>query len=223
MDIIVLTRWLAILGLGIGLVGILLRLKEIMDRPFKSDLSRPRGSVRRGIAYAFTLGMAPWEKESTRKHWGAYVRGILFHLGIFASFAVLFASPWLNALPAGLLWFFTIMTGLGAIFGFAGIYMRLAGENERALSLPDDYASVALTSTFIALACLTSLAWAAPALNPAISSLTVLFYIVTAVMAVYIPFSKIRHCVYFFYSKFFFGLSFGRRGVIGQSKNKYAE
>jgi hypothetical protein len=242
MDILTFTRWIAIIGLGIGLVGILLRLKEIMNRPFKEDLSRPRGSLRRGILYAFTLGMAPWEKESTRQHWVAYLRGIFFHLGIFAAFGVLFASPWLAAsgpvaASAGwLVWGFArsaalliaTLTGLGAILGYAGIVIRLRGENERALSLPDDYASVALTSTFTALACLTLLAAALPALQPAFALLAALFYLVTAVMAVYIPFSKIRHCVYFFYSKFFFGFNFGRRGVIGQSKgefspNKYAE
>jgi hypothetical protein len=105
------------------------------------------------------------------------------------------------------------VTGLGALFGFSGIYMRLAGSNERALSLPDDYASVFLTSLFIALA-FASLLW--PTLLPA-------FYVVTGTMSAYIPLSKIRHCVYFFYSKFFFGMNFGRRGVIGQPRGKYAE
>jgi hypothetical protein len=42
-------------------------------------------------------------------------------------------------------------------------------------------------------------------------------------MMAYIPISKIRHCVYFFYSKFFFGFNFGRRGVVGQPKGDYAE
>jgi hypothetical protein len=81
------------------------------------------------------------------------------------------------------------------------------------LSLPDDYASVFLTSLFAALASGT-LIW--PILLPA-------FYVVAGIMMAYIPISKIRHCVYFFYSKFFFGFNFGRRGVIGQSRGEYAE
>ena len=91
--------------------------------------------------------------------------------------------------------------------------MRLNGPNERMLSLPDDYFSVFLTSLFITLAFATLL-W--PAVLPA-------FYVVTGILGAYIPISKIRHCVYFFYSKFFFGMSFGHRGVIGQPKGKYAE
>jgi hypothetical protein len=213
MEILALIRVIAIAGLALGLLGILLKLKEIMNRPFKTDLARERGNVGRGILFAFTLGMAPWEKESTRIHWIAYLRGIFFHLGIFMAFGVLLVSPWLEQLPEILVWLALAVSGLGALFGFTGIFMRLSGPNERALSLPDDYFSVFLTSLFVTLA-FGTLLW--PAVLPA-------FYVVTGVMGAYVPVSKIRHCVYFFYSKFFFGMSFGRRGVIGQPKGKYAE
>ncbi len=213
MNVITITLIIAIAGLVLGLLGIFLRINTIMNRPFKEDLAHKRGSSWRGILFAFTLGMAPWEKESTRIHWIAYLRGIFFHLGIFMAFGVLLASPWLEVLPGWLVWIGMAVTGFGALFGFAGIFMRLAGPNERALSLPDDYASVFLTSLFITLAFAT-LVW--PSLLPA-------FYVVTGIMGAYIPISKIRHCVYFFYSKFFFGKGFGHRGVIGQPKGKYAE
>jgi len=213
MDSIVITRIIALAGFVIGLLGILLRLRDIMNRPFRNDFARQRGSPLRGVLFAFTLGMAPWEKESTRIHWIAYLRGIFFHVGIFTAFGVVLASPWLSLLPDWLLWAAAVLTGLGALFGFAGIVMRLAGPNERALSLPDDYASVFLTSLFIALAAAT-LIW---------SVVLPVFYVVTGVMMAYIPISKIRHCVYFFYSKFFFGFGFGRRGILGQPKGEYAE
>jgi hypothetical protein len=213
MTLLNLTRIIAILGLLLGLLGILVRLKDIMNQPFKRDLARQRGNPTRGILFAFTLGMAPWEKESTRTHWLAYLRGIFFHVGIFTAFAVLLASPWLNRLPQVVTWAAAAITALGALFGFAGIFMRLSGPNERRLSLPDDYASVFLTSLFIALASASLL----------YSPILPFFYLVTGVMAAYIPLSKIRHCVYFFYSKFFFGLGYGRRGVIGQTKDEYNE
>lgn len=213
MDIIAITLIIAIAGFALGVVGILLRLREITNRPFKKDFSRERGSPSRGVLFAFTLGMAPWEKESTRMHWIAYLRGIFFHVGIFAAIAVLLASPWLDTLSAWVIWIAVVITGLGAIFGFAGIFIRLSGANERMLSLPDDYASVVLTSIFIALST-GALLWAA---------VLPVFYVVAGILAVYVPISKIRHCAYFFYSKFFFGFNFGRRGVIGQSKSDYAE
>jgi nitrate reductase gamma subunit len=213
MDLIAITRIIAIAGMVIGLIGIGLRLNEILRRPFKQDLARVRGSVRRGVLYAFTLGMAPWEKESTRIHWLAYLRGIFFHVGIFTAFAVLIASPWLDAIPQTVIWIAAAITGLGAIFGFAGIFLRLAEDNLRELSLPDDYFSVFLTSLFVALAfgALLSPFWLP------------LFYLVTGILGVYLPAGKIRHCVYFFYSKFYFGKGFGYRGVIGQARGDYAE
>jgi hypothetical protein len=213
MDSTVITRIIAVAGFLIGLLGILIRLRDIMNRPFKNDYARQRGSPWRGVLFAFTLGMAPWEKESTRIHWIAYLRGIFFHVGIFAAFGVLLASPWLNLLPGWLLWAAAAIAGLGAISGFAGIVMRLTGPNERRLSLPDDYASVFLTSLFIALAAAT-LIW---------SMVLPVFYVIAGLMMTYIPASKIRHCAYFFYSKFFFGFGFGRRGVLGQPEGEYAE
>lgn len=213
MDLVDVTRIIAWIGMGLGLVGILLRLREIMQRPFKKDYSRARGSDWRGILYAFTLGMAPWEKESTRQHWLAYLRGIFFHIGVFAAFGVLLVSPWLERLPLPLIWGGLALTAAGALFGFAGMPMRWMGENERALSLPDDYFSVFLTSLFIALAC-GVLLW--PGLLP-------VFYLVTALLCAYVPFGKIRHCVYFFYSKFFFGKNFGHRGVLGPDNQKAME
>ena len=213
MDVIIISRGIAGVGLVIGLIGIFFKLREIMNRPLKQDLARERGSVGRAVLFAFTLGMAPWEKESTRMHWIAYLRGIFFHVGIFMAFAVLLASPWIGLVPNIVVWVALAVTALGAFFGFSGIIMRLAGPNERVLSLPDDYASVFLTSLFIVLAGAIFL-W--PVVLPA-------FYVVAGVLAAYIPLSKIRHCVYFFYSKFFFGSGFGRRGVIGQPKGNYAE
>jgi len=213
MDIVSITRMIAVVAFALGLLGILSQLKSILDRPFKRDLSRPQGNEGRGILYAFTLGMAPWEKESTRMHWVAYIRGIVFHLGIFAGFGILFASPWAGSLPEFVRWALVAIAGVGSVAGFAGIYIRLAGPNERALSIPDDYFSVFLTSLFIGCG---ALALAFPGFLP-------VFYLVSAFLMIYVPLSKIRHCVYFFYSKFFFGKGFGHRGVIGQPKSKYAK
>jgi hypothetical protein len=134
-------------------------------------------------------------------------------LGIFTAFAVLFASPWLSAIPQPIIWLAICLTGVVAVFCFAGILMRLTSEDVRVLSVPDDYFSVFLSSLFVATAFLMLFA---PLVLP-------VFYLVATVMLVYIPYGKIRHCVYFFYSKFFFGLSYGRRGVIGKTGSEYAD
>ena len=52
------------------------------------------------------------------------------------------------------------------------------------------------------------------ALALAAGTLLVAFYLVSAAMLIYLPLGKIRHCLYFFFSRTFFGKFFGRRGVL---------
>ena len=50
----------------------------------------------------------------------AYLRGIGFHIGIFAGLGALFVSPWWSLLPVSVVWLLALLTGLGAIFGLIG-------------------------------------------------------------------------------------------------------
>ncbi len=171
---------------------------------FARDLSVPKDSVAHGILYAFTLGMAPWSKESTRLHMVAYLRGIAFHIGIFVGLAALLASPWFDAIPAVIRLMFALVTGLGAVMGVAGGIMRVAEHNLKAISTRDDHAAVWLVSLFLAA---MTLALVSSAFLPAM-------YVVAAVMLVYAPISKIRHCIYFYFGRLFYGIHVGRRGIV---------
>jgi len=189
------------------LAGLAWRLQAFLALPYKPELAPPKGKVIPGLVYAFTMAMAPWSKESTRRHVLAYMRGILFHVGIFASLAFLPLSLFLSQLGA-LRLLLALLVGLGALSGWVGLGQRLADKQERALSVPDDFAAVTLVSLFLSTAFATLLAdtWLAA------------FYVVSAFMLIYLPFSKIRHFIYFFFSRFFFALRFSRRGAIGWSK-----
>lgn len=181
------------------------RWKQMTKLPFlKNDKSNPKDSALKGILYAFTLGMAPWAKESTRIHAIAYSRGIAFHVGIFAGLAALLASPWFDDIPFAIRALFAIVTGLGAIMGAAGGVMRIAEHNLRGISTPDDHAAVWLVSLWLAA---MAGALLAGAFVPAM-------YIISAIMLLYAPISKIRHCIYFYFARLFYGLHIGRRGVV---------
>jgi nitrate reductase gamma subunit len=168
------------------------------------DRAEPRGSAARGTLYAFTLGMAPWAKESTRRHALSYVRGIGFHLAIFLDLGLLILSPWWPAWSGLLRGILALASGLGAMLGVAGIVLRRTEANLRALSTFDDLLAVTLVTLFQA-SCALALAW--PGLLP-------LAYVVATVMFVDVPLGKIRHCIYFFFSRRFFGTFIGRRGVM---------
>jgi hypothetical protein len=195
---------LALAGLMAGLFGIYLRYAETKRRAVPADNSPIKGSLSNGLKYAFTTGMMPWAKESTRIHMLAYLRGIGFHIGIFAAIASVIISPIWGYLPSFLSWTWFWVLVIGAILGAAGGVMRIAEHNLRGLSLPDDHFAVWLTAVFIALVALAIL-------NEAFM---IPMYLVSGITFAYIPLGKIRHCLYFFFSRIFFGKFFGRRAVL---------
>ena len=147
--------------------------------------------------------MMPWAKESTRIHMLAYLRGIGFHVGIFAAIAAVISSPFWGNLPPFLLLALSWVLILGALLGAAGGILRIAEHNLRGLSLPDDHFAVWLTTLFITVAGLA-------VLNEAFM---IPMYLLSAITFLYVPLGKIRHCLYFFFSRLFFGKFFGRRAV----------
>jgi hypothetical protein len=183
-----------------------LRIYNQLTRPV--DRAKPKGDVRSGVLYAYTTGMAPWAKESTRLHMLAYLRGVAFHLGIFLGLALVFASPWIHLLPPVLRGLLAMGAGAGAVFGLIGFVMRLTEHNLKAVSTYDDLFAVLLVSLFLAM---TALWLMIPEALPA-------FYLVSAVMLVYAPFSKIRHCIFFAYSRLFYGKFIGSRAVLPHSQ-----
>ncbi len=203
MNILMLSQLFALAGLLAGVYGIYRRYAETKRRALPVDKSPLKGNPAHGITYAFTTGMMPWAKESTRLHMIAYLRGIGFHVGIFAAIGALLISPWWGWLPAALRTLLAIVLGIGSLFGAAGGVMRLAEHNLRGLSLPDDHFAVWLVTLWMAISALA--VW-----NEAF---LIAFYILSAVTLAYVPLGKIRHCLYFFFSRTFFGKFFGRRAV----------
>jgi hypothetical protein len=187
-----------------------LRLRRYNALPRPADRAAPKGSVKSGLVYAYTLGMAPWSKESTRRHWAAYLRGVIFHLGIFLCLVLLLLSPWFSVLSSNLRLLLALGAAIGAVCGLTGFFARFVEQDLKALSVPDDYFAVLLVSLFLAA---TSLALLASAALP-------VYYLVGAAMLLYAPFGKIRHCIYFAYSRLFYGRFIGSRGILPHGKGR---
>jgi hypothetical protein len=198
------TAGMALVGAVIFIIGVLYVLIAAQRRPYQSELAPVKSSPALGVVYAFTLGMAPWAKESARRHWVAYIRGIIIHVGIFVAAAFLIASPWLAQMILPLRISLAALFGIGAVLGLAGFWIRLADPTMRLLSTPDDYFSLALVTLFLA-------SGAASAIS---TSFLPAFWAVSGVTLAYAPFGKIKHFIYFTYERVFIGLFFGRRGVL---------
>jgi hypothetical protein len=183
-----------------ALVYLILKRRSLGRKPY---FSIPLGSARQGVAYAFGRGMMPWEKESARLHLFAYLAGVLYHLGIFSGFAILFIKVFSLNGPALGQNIFRWGVGLGLISGAGLLLKRIFVPNVRRLSRPDDFGANVIVDIFLA-----------SALAASSDARTVTFLLGYSILLfLYIPAGKIRHCIFFFYSRFLFGSFFGRRGV----------
>lgn len=179
-----------------AMVGLYFKAKSFGTRTL---FSKPAGEVMAGVRYAFTKGMAPQAKESVRMNPLSYLAGMLYHTGIFAAFVLLVARI------AGLSTFKSlgIVAMAGALGGVALLIKRLVKAHLRGISCPDDYVSNVLATAFPLLA-------GAACFIPNLASL---WLVETMVLLIYAPLGKIRHCLFFFSTRYFFGAFFGHRGV----------
>jgi len=183
------------------------QVRRWLDLPDRRSLAPARGSETAGVRYAFSRGMDPVYKESVRKHLPTYLAGVSYHLAVGLAVLTLLGSLALAAPPPDIRVGLLVAIGLGFMAGVGIQVKRWATPYLRAFSTPDDFGANALVDLFLAGA------WAAvltPAALPA-------FYLAAAALLAYIPFSKIRHALFFFLARYYFGVFFGRRGVLPPS------
>lgn len=165
--------------------------------------SRPAFEPAAGVRYAFTRGMAPWAKESVMLNLPSYAAGMVFHAGVMTALGLLLMN--LAGLRAGgfALTLARLLTLAGAAAGSALLVKRILNRELRGLSCPDDFVSNLLSTAFALLAFLASFGpqLAGPWLAEAV------------LLLVYAPLGKIRHCFFFFTTRYHFGAFFGRRGT----------
>lgn len=187
----------------ISLVFLIVKTFSFGKRLYHSET---RQSGRKGVFYAFTRGMVPWEKESAGKHLLTYVAGIFYHAGVFAAFFYILSL----IVPFGLghypMYFLQLLVGIGIICGLGLLGKRMSLKYMKALSCWDDYAANILVDLVLTLALV----------NIFFQSGRSVLFIMTIILFLYIPLGKIRHCFFFFYSRILFGIFFGRRGVLPQ-------
>src|SRR3990172_10844526 len=129
VTLLMFARSVALASLVFTIAAFALRWRATMRRPLALDRSPAKGDPKSGVLYAFSLGMMPWAKESTRRHLLAYLRGIGFHVGIFAGLLALLASPVWSRLPQAVLLVLAALTALGAAFRLARGANRSADLN----------------------------------------------------------------------------------------------
>ncbi len=202
------------LGVAASALFCLVVLTVMVVRTFafgrRPTYAHPQGSSFAGILYAFGPGMLPWEKESAAKHIWTYAGGILYHVGILM--AMLFLATVLLgiSLPRTLLQPVRILLVIGLASGLALLIKRILKPYMRSLSGGDDYLANSLIDLLLLSALATTFA----------ETVLVPFSVIAIFIFIYIPFGKLRHCVFFFYSRILFGDFFGKRGVLPHPSKK---
>jgi len=164
----------------------------------------PSGNGWKGVTYAFGRGMLPWEKESAGRHLLTLGAGALYHAGVFLALLQLLALILGVDVPQTLAPFLQIFLLVSLLCGVGLLLKRAFLPVLRALSCPDDYVANVVVDLFLLFSLLTARegAWTNWLLG-----ISIAFFI-------YVPLGKIRHCVFFFYTRVLFGLFFGKRGVL---------
>lgn len=195
--------WFAIGALVLCLASCLYHLARIISKGNPTDYSKQMGDLKPAIGYAYTGAMSPMKKESAYLYLPTYTAGILYHLGTFLSIFFFFLFLF-NIIPVGLL--SLIISGFLAITGLSGLGIlikRMAKQELRTLSNPDDYISNLLVTL---LQFLTAYVLYSGNIIP-------LYFIVAGILLLYLPIGKLKHTIYFFAARYHLGFFFGWRGV----------
>ncbi len=207
MTLIGLLRILTIASAAFSFAALVFLISHTFAFGRREYLSAPRGYAGNGIIYAFGRGML--EKESVALHRPTFIGGILYHGAIFAGLLYLF---WTVLLPkiGPPLWAFRPVLLAGAAVGMSLLIKRAAKPHLRRLSCPDDFFANLFVDVFLVLAFAHTVF---PSLEPVLLFVSILLF-------AYVPLGKIRHCFFFFYTRFVFGLHYGRRGALPGSSRE---
>jgi nitrate reductase gamma subunit len=157
--------------------------------------------------------MMPWEKESAAKHLPTYVAGMSYHAGIFSAILCALSLAASVRLGPALVLSLQVLMAAGFLAGTGLLIKRTMRPEIRHISCPDDYAANLITDILILCGLLAV----------RLEALETVFLLAAAVTFLYMPVGKIRHCFFFFYSRFLFGSYFGRRGVLPRRRPVKAE
>ena len=201
------------IALTIFVVGMLLRLLEVLALGKKPDLSAPRGSGPEGAIRTVISRTLPrktvFDKEPLR-----IINGYVLHIGFFiilflyaphvAFFESFLGFGW-PALPSGIVDAISAITILSLI---AALVFRMNNKVMRFLSTPGDY--IAWTVTLLPV--LTGYLAYNHLLLP-YTLMLALHILAVELLLVVAPFTKLTHMFSFAMARWYQGYQAGRRGV----------
>jgi nitrate reductase gamma subunit len=206
-------------ALLVFVAGMIYRLVTITGLGWSKDRIHTKGSKAGGVVMSFLKGILvwpfiPWVKNTFKRNPVTYIAGGLFHLGLFA---VIFLGTahmlvWKSLLGFG--WTtlpLPIVDWLAAVAIIAMLILlvnRIVNPVLKLISGPAEY----LAWLFVFLPMVTGYIMAHH-LWFRYEVLFSLHMISVDVLLIWIPFSRISHFIFYFFSRTIHGQEFGKRGV----------
>ena len=200
---------LLISGLICTVAGIFLWL-QILSAAGTRDPSEAKGKALPAVLYSLTAAMSPLKKESARRHLFTYFAGIFFHVGVFLSFFWLILQFFDVSLIPMIATASAVVIFLAAVCGAVILVKRMISPKMRYFSNPDDYFSNLIVTGFLVLMGFSLL----------LDGLQSVLFIYAGVVLLYIPLGKLRHAIYFVFTRTYLGLFYGKRGVWPKSRRQ---
>lgn len=201
-------QWMLVASFGAFVAAACLFFLQVFLSAGTRDPAEKRGNAPRAILYSLTGAMSPLKKESAKRHVPTYVMGLVFHAGVFLSFAWVAAHFFGFAADPVIARSSTVFLIVSSAVGLGLFVKRIVKPKLRSFSTLDDYVSNLLVVGFEAVS-----AWAL--LDPGIVSVS---FVYASVLFLYIPLGKLRHAIFFPLARVYLGLFYGRRGVWGTRK-----
>ena len=198
---------LQIIALSLFALMYAFKVYQLMKLPWPREVAPRRGQEELGVVYSFAWLLFPWSMSSTTQHWWRWLEFAIYHVGAGAAILATFTIPFAPAIMTPTVSrIFAAATAGALIVGAIKLWRRTTMPELRVVSTPDDYFSLAAVELFFFFTTMALLTGA--------RGWMLAYFLITAAFLIYVPFSKISHYVYWFFARVFFGLRYGRRGII---------
>jgi hypothetical protein len=177
----------------------------------------PAGSRAAGAGRSLMNILMPWAMESVRRNPGFYIQFAAFHLGVAAAIMASLIIPYRPSFfrSGTVVLAFRAAIGTALVVGLVRLARRITNPAVRLISTVDDYLSLCFIILFLSAGYLAVAHKAGQAEWPPI-----LFFGLTALLLVYVPFSKIGHYLYYPFSRVILGGTLGHRGAMASGSAK---